>query len=485
MVAKSRNVVARDRELKIFHQVEQSRKSECLAVYGRRRIGKTYLIDETFNNHPFYFSFTGTKNSPHKKQIKKFMRKLVRLARKMKVTIPKRASDWDEALDILFQVVERAKTDPTQKKIIFFDELPWLCSHKSGFLEALDYFWNDNLSKRRDSILIVCGSAAAWMIKQILNEKGGFHNRVTKSPIAMRPFTMKETKEYLHFRQITSLSDKQIVEIYMVTGGVAHYLDQLNPGESATQFINNNFFGTHGELRKEFSRLFKSLFDEYRKHVAVIRALADHPSGYTHHELLTALQLPSGGTFSEVLEELQESHFIQFNPKLGNKKKEGVYRLIDEYTLFYLKWVEPLGKNHRDNTYWNSQFGKRGYFTWLGHAFENVCFKHSEQIKADLGISGITANVFGYRGKTQMDMLIDRKDDTINLCEMKYTGSVFKLTAKEAKNIQDRKDELLSLVKTGTSVIVTLVTPLPVSNTVAHYTGLIDGQVNLDAFFKI
>ncbi|MGK5085186.1 hypothetical protein WDW37_18005 [Bdellovibrionota bacterium FG-1] len=177
-------------------------------------------------------------------------------------------------------------------------------------------------------------------------------------------------------------------------------------GESATQFINNNFFGTRGELRKDFSRLFKSLFDEYRKHVAVIRALAAHPSGYTHQELLGVLQLPGGGRFSEALEELEESHFIQFTPKLGNKKKEGVYRLID------------------------------------------------------------------------------RKDDTINLCEMKYTGSVFKLTATEAKKIRDRKDELLSIVKKGTSVIVILVTPLPVSKTMAHYTGLIDDQVNLDAFFK-
>ncbi len=481
---KSPNIVARDYELKIFKQADQSQKSECLAVYGRRRIGKTYLIDETFKDRPFYFNFTGTKDLTVKKQIAAFMRQLDVFARKrkIKVKIPKRVGDWIEALEILYRIIELAETPV--KKVVLFDELPWLCSHKSNFLEALDRFWNAFLSKRKDSILIVCGSAAAWMIKQILNEKGGFHNRVTKPPIAMRPFTLKETKEYLAYREIKGLSDKHILEIYMVTGGVAFYLDQLNPGESPATFINNCFFGTRGEMRKEFSRLFKSLFDGYRRHVAIIRALADHPSGYTQQELLDVLKIPGGGRFSEILDELEESHFIQFTPKIWNKKKDGVYRLIDEYALFYLKWVEPLGKHHRDNAYWNNQVGKPGYFSWLGHAFENICLKHSEQIKDGLGISGITANVYSYRGETQMDMLIDRRDATVNLCEMKYTASVFKLTQEEAAKIERRRDELQSLVKKGTSIFVTLVTPFAVDLKVNPFLGLIDNQVNLESFFE-
>ncbi len=361
------HLTARKKEITFLKSVESSPKSEFIAIYGRRRIGKTYLIREYFKNHPFFFEFTGTKDLPTQTQIKSFFREMDRTF-KIGSDLPHPPANWNEALNLLQNLIEKKSANKkSAKKIIFFDELPWLASRKSGFLEALDYFWNSFLSKRKDVILIVCGSAAHWMISEIINSKGGLHNRITRGPLAMLPFTLAETREFLQAKAI-DLNPETIAEIYMATGGVAYYLEHVQRGQSAAQFINQSFFSETGELRTEFDRLFQSLFDHSETHIHLIKHLANHPSGLSYLEIAEKLKTQTGGTFSKMLTELEKSGFIQFTPPIGKKKKGGIYHLVDEYSLFYLTWVESLGRTFQDNTYWQKQIGKPRYYHWVGHA---------------------------------------------------------------------------------------------------------------------
>jgi AAA+ ATPase superfamily predicted ATPase len=480
-MAKNNSLIARNSEIKLLKKAMESSKSEFIALYGRRRIGKTYLVHEYFKESPYFFEFTGAKELPTRSQIKNFLRAIKKYFALSTETEP---ANWSDALDLIRKTIETSPKSIKSKKIIFFDELPWLASKKSGFLESLDYFWNSYLSKRNDILLIVCGSAANWMISEIINNKGGLHNRLTLAPIALSPFNLSETQEYLQSKNI-DFNYETISEIYMATGGVAYYLDQINRGESAAQFINNCFFKKEGTLRNEFDRLFQSLFDNYEVHISVIRNLASHPSGLTYPELAKALKISTGGTFTKILTELEMSDFIYFNPKIGNKKREGIYQLADEYTFFYLTWVESLGRTFKDSSYWQKQIGKPRYYSWLGHAFESLSFKHSDKIIKAIGISGLTTSIFGYRNKSvQIDMVIDRSDKSMNLCEMKYTSTPFEMTAIEAQKIKLRKQELLASQKVRKQVYVTLITPFPAVKN-KHYLSIVDLEINLNAFFEI
>lgn len=471
------NMIGRHKEIALLKTLEHSTEAEFIAIYGRRRIGKTYLVREHFKNQPFFLDFTGTKKTKVQDQIKNFLVEVSRL--KNNKNLPD-VKSWKDALNLLGEIIT---TSTDKKKIIFFDELPWLASKNSGFLEALDYFWNSFLVKRKDIILIVCGSAAQWMIKNVVHNKAGLHNRMTRPPLAMAPFTLTEVKEYFLSKNI-DLSHEQIVELYMVTGGVAYYLKLYERGDSAAQFINKNFFASDGNLRSEFDRLIVSLFDKPQMHLKVIHALADHPAGLNHSALVENTSLTSGGTLSKVLEELERAHFIRFNPQLNKKKKDGHYILSDEYILFYLTWIYPLGRSFKDATYWQKQVGKPKYNSWLGCAFESLCFRHVDKIIHALGISGLTTEVFGFRNdRAQIDLVIDRSDKTINLCEMKYTYAPYAMSDTEAEKIKNRKLELQNSLKRKKQIFVTLITPQAADKN-KHYTKVVDNELNLDIFFS-
>ncbi len=476
---KSLSLVGRSREISILKEIELSPKSEFVAVYGRRRIGKTFLIEEYFKNRSFYLEFIGTENALTSQQVKSFVLEIERVL-KPQIEKPKIAN-WSDAFNWLRDIVESSTVDPSSKKVIFFDELPWLASKKSQFMQALSFFWNQFAKKRSDIILVVCGSAASWMIKHTFHSKGGLYKRVTKR-IPMSPFNLRETEEYLKAKGI-SLIREQIIDLYMVTGGVALYLDEVKAGESAAQFTQNNYFAKGGILKDEFDPLFRSLFDDHKNHIEIVRLLAKNESGLSKKEIEEKLQVTSGGRTTDYLKELEKSDFIHFNPKLGAKKREGVYRLVDEFCLFYLNWVEPAG-NSAGPDYWQRQIGLGAYNRWAGHAFENVCFKHADQIKTALGISGTITQISGLRTPlAQIDMIIDRNDKAVNLCEMKYTIDPFEMSDSEAKKINVRKSELASKLKRKKNIFVTIVTPQPAVQN-AHYTGLNCNQINLPALFS-
>lgn len=451
-------LVGREKEIIQLQRALDSGRAEFLAIYGRRRIGKTHLIRKFFQNKGTYFEASGSHGANKKEQLRRF-----RVA--LREAFPGEYSfkEWDEAFDALHQAIKTA--DSSKKCIVFLDELPWFASPKSGFLGALDHFWNLYLSKIDNLILIICGSAAHWMIKKIIKNKAGLHNRLTDK-IKLEPFTLIETEKYLQVQGV-ELDRKQITELYMALGGVANYLDNIPKGESAAQIISKKCFDPHAFLFDEFRNLYESLFDDSHKHISVIRALAKKPrGGLTLNKLLKIVNMPSGGTSSTILNELEEAGFIISQLAYKKQLKETIYRLIDEYSLFYLRWIEPLSKQGVDPMHWNKQYGTPSWYEWAGHAFENICLKHTYAIKQKLGISGIRTDesYFSYISKNseekgvEIDLIIDRADSCTNLCEMKYTNDVFSISKDYAKNLETKRTVFQKQTGTRKALFTTLVT---------------------------
>ncbi len=379
-------LIGREPELALLDRYYESDDSEFIALYGRRRIGKTFLINEYFCDKGIYFEVTGSKDSSRSEQLKNFHREFIKLFR---LTSYEAAPlDWGEAFDRLQEALITLNTE--RKIIIFLDELPWLASPRSGFLPALEYSWNRHLSRMSNVLLIVCGSAASWMLSKIVNNKKGLYGRLS-AKLAMYPFDLPVVEKYLQSRHI-ELTRKQIVDIYLAMGGVGKYLSFLSPGKSPGQMISELYFTPNGQLFLEFYTLYKSLFDSAEKHMSIVRVLSQKRYGMYQRELLDSAGLPQSGWSSDILEELEVSGFIMGIPMYGKKLKEKKYRLIDEFSYFYLKWVEPMhGEILRSSNigYWDKVSQSPSWSSWAGYAFETVCIKHIANIKKALGIAAV------------------------------------------------------------------------------------------------
>lgn len=481
-------IIGRQREKCLLEKLYKSEKAEFLAIYGRRRIGKTFLISQFFKDLGIYFEITGNKGASTKEQLINFHREFIALFKsEAEYKSPK---NWSEAFYYLTQVLK--SINPSQKIILFFDELPWLASPKSGFLQALDYFWNRHASRLPNVILIICGSAASWMIKKVINDRGGLHGRLS-AEIRLQPFSLSEVEEYFQFRQI-NLTKKQIVEIYMATGGVPKYLNYVERGKSSAQNINILCFTPQSPLLKEFHKLYDSLFDDAHKHVKIVRALANKRQGMTQKELLEALDFSVGGRFSDLLTELEESGFIISTQSYGKQIRERKFRLIDEYSLFYLTWIDEAKQSilqGTDQDYWNKIQMSQAWHAWAGYAFENICLKHVSKIKEHLEIGGVSTKeshwqYFSPKNSTdkgaEIDLLIDRADQCINLCEIKFYNTVYTMTKEDADDLERKKMVFLMKTQTRKALFMTLITPYGVKEN-DHYLSCVDNQLSLNSLF--
>lgn len=387
--------------------------------------------------------------------------------------------NWREALRVLLERIQNIPKD--QKVILFFDELPWLATPRSDLMRALEYLWNRHLSRLENIILILCGSAASWMIKKIIHNKGGFYGRLTQK-IHLHPFSLLETEDYLKEKNIT-FDRKQLIEIYMVTGGVAKYLDHLEKGLSSVQLIQNLCFSKNGFLRDEFDSLFASLFDDSERHLAIIKALSNSHKGLTLTEIANATSKQISGHISTALQELEASGFIQLIPFYGRKKRDGLYRLLDEYSLFYLTWVKGADKLMQ---YHRSQ----KFMTWAGYAFENICIKHAKQLIEALKLP-VVAKSISYWEKppdelpgVQIDLIIDRTDRCLNLVEIKFWDGEYIMKEEHANRIIQKRN-IFSL-KTGSkkTIFNTLVTTFGAAKNPSYHS-CIDQELTMDALFSV
>ena len=445
-------ITGRTEEIALLRALKNSAKSEFAAVYGRRRVGKTFLVRTVFEGQ-FSFQLSGVANVGLKQHLVNFHNAYLRHNLFDPPLLP--PADWFDAFNRLSLALEKTEAP---KKIIFLDELPWLDTPQSGFIQALEYFWNSWASARSDVLLIVCGSAASWIINQLINNRGGLHNRVTER-IFLQPFTLAETKEFLKSKG-AGYDRYQLLELYMVMGGVPFYLESIQVNRSVAQNIDRLFFSEGGLLSGEYMNLYRSLFRRYDKHTAVVEALSQKAGGLTRKEILKLTKLPNGGTTSSVLEELEHSGFIRRYFPFGKGKRDGVYQLVDPFTLFYLNFVRD--SKARSGGAWLAQLDSPKWQAWSGYAFELVCWYHVNAVKKQLGISGVYTEVSTWRSQkaspgAQIDLVIDRKDRVINLCEIKFSINPFAISKSYAETLRNKITAFRMETNTRKTIFLTLI----------------------------
>lgn len=482
------SIIGREKEKMELKKYISSKQSEFIAIYGRRRVGKTFLVKELLEGK-FTFRMTGKENAHLGEQLLNFSYALADFFHDDRVP-----QNWTEAFRLLSKNIGKQRKGT---KIIFIDELPWLDTPKSRFLGALEHFWNNWAYYRNDIKLIVCGSATSWMLKKLINSRGGLHNRVTHKML-ISPFCLEEMERYFRSKGF-NYERPEIIDCYMAVGGVAYYLSLFDRNKSVAENINSLCFTKGGELTDEFDRLYDSLFKKSENHIAVINALSSARKGMTRLELINKTKLSNNGNLTTLLKELETCEFIRSYHPFGKEKKNKMFQLTDQFSHFYLHFMKDKG-NYGKN-YWLQKIGTPEYTAWSGYSFETVCLHHIDQIVNALGINGIFYSPcsWTYRPseavlhdtnadenlKTggQIDLLIDRNDKTISVCEMKYAGGEYEITKAYADHVEQRLRTFRKVTDTKKSFSIVYVTPFGLHNNM--YARKVNKQITADDLFKM
>ena len=475
-------LIGRKKEIDLIQRYYDSPKTEMIAVYGRRRVGKTFLIKETMGEF-FDFEFVGMYKTPAKIQRELFQKKLNSLSGDDKKT-PK---DWYEAFD---RLAEYLLTLGKKKVVVFLDELPWMDNMNSRFLSAFSYFWNNWNSKKILLKLFVCGSATTWMIDKLIGDKGGLYGRVSRQ-IYLAPFTLCETEQFLNVVKKMNYSKMQVLDTYMIFGGIPYYLDMLSKNSPLTVNVDNLFFDTDAPLRTEYDFLFRSLFIKSTNYRKVVVFLSKKLEGQTREEILAGCRI-EGGELTTILKNLNSCDFIRVYYDPNKKEKGKIYQLTDMFTLFYIRFVKQ--NNGQDRKFWTTKAGTGEINAWLGYAFEQVCLHHTEQIKAGLGISGILCNIYAWKEKGfidsdgtkweggQIDLVIDRDDRVMNLSEIKYSKDKYSITEKYAETIRKRTSLFRKQTKTKKALRCTFITTYGVKDN--DNKSIVDNELTIEDLFR-
>ena len=476
------NLIGRVEEIALLSDVLKSKEAGLVAVYGRRRVGKTFLIHTYFNDR-LAFELTGMYGSSLKEQLQQFS-KAMQKATGSTLSF-KSPENWVEAFHALEQYL--AGKTKGKKWVVFLDEFPWLDGRKSGFLSAFEHFWNSWASRQSNMVIVICGSAASWMIRNIVNNKGGLHNRITQK-IRLLPFTLRETETYL--KSLGNNIDRyQILQIYMAFGGIPQYLKNVQKGSSAMQVIEKSCFAKDGLLTGEFNNLYGSLFEIADNHIKAVRELAITARGLTRQEIIDICGLSSGGRTSMMLEELEESGFIKSVLPYDKTTKDSIYRLIDEFSIFYLKFMGKTRSSGKDR--WAKLSVGSSYKIWCGMAFEAVCLKHVDQIKKGLGIQGIETEESAWRyvprkgqreSGAQIDLLIDRKDRCINICEMKFYTAEYSIDKSYANELEQKLQVFATKTKIKKTLFLTMITTYGMKENI-YSTIMVQKSLTMDILF--
>lgn len=460
-------IIGRKAEIQILKKALTSNEAEFIALYGRRRVGKTYLVREFFQNSScVFFQATGQKDGSMKTQLVNFTDAVSKTFFQGLNVQP--LASWKDAFKSLTALIKNMDKD--KKVVLFLDELPWMVTPRSQLMQHLDYIWNTEWSNLNNLKLIVCGSAASWMLENIIYTKGGLHNRIT-GKICLRPFTIQETQLYLKYRKV-SLNHQQILELYMVMGGIPHYLKSISNGLSAVQNVDKVCFSKDGLLLNEFNELYRSLYENSEIYIKLIRLIASSREGVSLVELVKKdINISSGGRLRERLLELEAAGFIHGLTPYGNKKKGTYYRILDEYTYFYLKWIEPFSESssllEERSSYWEKVSQTPVWYNWTGYAFESVCFKHMGKIRHALGIDKIISKTGSWRyvpgpndhdKGAQIDLLFDRADRVVTICEIKSSLGKFTIDKAYAEKLRNKVEVYRQQKKTKKQIFIVMIT---------------------------
>lgn len=468
-------IIGRKPELRQLQEAYTAEESLFVVVYGRRRVGKTFLVREAFQDKMAFYA-TGVNKENKEVQLQYFYHALCKYSDKP-LGLPK---DWLEAFDALIRILEASGEG---KKVVFLDELSWMNGLDGSFLTALEWFWNSWASARRDVLLVCCSSATSWIINKVFNNHGGLYGRVNRR-IHLHPFTLSECEAFYESRNI-SMSRYDQVMSYMVLGGVPYYLSMLEPSKSLAQNIDTLLFDSDGQLHREYENLYQAMFRNADNHLLIVSAMASKSKGLTRKEILEATGLPNAGSTTRVLEELEQSDFIRRYVSFGQKKRDEMYQLTDAYTLFYFHFLKD-GKND-DAHFWEHHLGTAKINTWAGYAFEQVCLAHVEQIKQAMGINGMAVSTSGWLSKNkeqkaQIDLVLDRADNIVNLCEIKYSVRPYVIDKRYAETLQNRQWLFEQETKTRKSCQQVMITTYGLARN--QYTGMVRRELTMEDLFQ-
>lgn len=483
-------IIGREREQRLLRDLTKSNKSEFIAVYGRRRVGKTYLIKNFSDSLScVFFHVTGLQKGSSKEQLKEFAKQVGKTFYQSPSIIPQK--QWVDAFEDLTEAIAQVPKNKTV--ILFFDEFPWMATPRSKLLTALELYWNRYWVFDKRVKLIICGSATSWIIDNIINNKGGLHNRVTRT-IHLKPFSLHETESYLKDRKI-NLNRKQLLSLYTVLGGVPLYWSFIRKGFSANQCIDELCFQSSGPLVKEFERLFESLFEDPKPYKDIIRIIAKQRYGIGQSELIGLSKLPDGGGTVKRLHQLEEAGFITSLIPYGHKDRGVYYVIDDEYSLFYLRWIEPnlktIAKKAVNEGFWMSQSSLPSWKIWAGLSFESICYKHIDQIRRALNIDpGASAGTWRFAPKSkeaqdgaQIDLLFDRVDGAISLCEIKCSDSPFAIDKSYAQELMKKMEIFRKQTRTKKQLFFCMITAMGLKPTM-YSEEIISGQATLEDLYK-
>ena len=475
-------IIGRKHEQTIIKNYLESGKSELVAIYGRRRVGKTYLVKSMFANQ-FDFSFTGMYDVTRAIHLSQFQKTLEKYSGRKVL----RLGNWFDAFDAL-----RDYLDTLQKEriVVFLDEIPWMDTPKSNFLAAFSLFWNDWASTKQNLKMFVCGSATTWMLSKFIGDKGGIYGRVCR-PIWLAPFSLGETEQFLKEMKGIVMSRHQMLQTYMILGGIPYYLDMLIKGMPLDICIDDLFFKQNAPLRTEFDFLFRSLFKNSKIYRNVVLTLATKLKGMTRQELQETLKLKEGGDLSDVLDNLVKCDFIRKYTALGKTERDVMYQLTDLFSLFHIRFVAD--NSGQDEHYWSKLSGKGLMTSWSGYAFEQVCLHHLSQIKKALSIGGVICNVHSWSCKpftdkngiqwkgTQIDLLIDRADEVVNICEIKFVSDKYMIDSDYEERLRNRASLFRTVTKTKKAIHHTFITTYGVAQNL--HSGIVQSEVVMDDLF--
>lgn len=475
-------MVGRKKETDELIRLYNSGESELVAIYGRRRIGKTYLVDEVFGDkitfrHAGMSPVEGNFKGALDEQLNHFYLSMQLYG----LTGCSKPKSWMEAFHYLEKYLMEA--DDGSRQLVFLDELPWMDTFKSGFIRAFEAFWNTWGCHRKNLMVIVCGSANSWILDNLINNHGGLYNRVTYE-IKLEPFSLGECEELLNSLRV-KLSRYDITQAYMILGGIPYYFRLFTPGYSLAQNIDNLFFKRNAKLSYEYDRLFSSVFDYPDSAEKIVRILSGRSEGYTRRELLQLSGLKDGGVFTKYLKALMASDFIIRYVPYGKSKKQPYYRLVDMFSMFHIAFVED--KTSLDDSFWMKSVNSHSIISWRGFAFEKVCFNHVSQIKRALGVPEVISSESAWvdktsNGSTQIDLLIDRNDNVINMCELKYYSGDYEVNKTYYKTLIEREGLLAKAMPPKKVIHDTLVTTFGLKYN--EYSGIFTKVVVLDDLFE-
>ena len=477
-------MIGREEESREINERYDSRRPEFIAVYGRRRVGKTYLIDEALKDK---ITFRHSGLSPvdeqnNKNGLKEQLRHFYLSLQLQGMKRSKCPSSWLEAFFMLEKHLQ--SIDNGSRQVVFLDELPWLDTPRSGFITALEAFWNGWAYHRDNMMLVVCGSATSWMTDKLINNYGGLYGRLT-SRIKLAPFTLSECERFFQSKGI-SLSRYDIAQSYMVVGGIPYYLDYMRKGLSLAQNIDRMFFAEGAKLRDEYNRLFASVFSNPEQMKSIVQLLSTRHSGFTRQEILAKTGMDDCGATTKLLKALEVSDFIKSYIPFGKGKRDLHYKLTDPFCMFHLKFVQ--GQTEIDPDFWMHNVTSQSVSAWRGIAFEELCFSHISQIKKALDILGVSSRQSAFvvkgEGETegmQIDLLIDRKDNVLNLCEMKFVAIDFEVDNNYEKKLRHRLQWMMDHMNRRQSLQMTLVTTFGLKY--GYHSGIFQQVVTLDKLF--